>query len=683
MRLSMAPLKTLKFPGQGPSPLIKVPGQSAIKRDGLLFQRLFWGAAAGGLATILLAESPVLDTMEMNLLEWRYKVAHEVQRTLPFLATNNQSTNSDTRDGLKSVANDINIVTYDDEDQFDLEGDAQEGGPHPIQGVLARLIPVIESGNPLLVVLDIDLSGRADPALVKTLKAFKGNIVLALSGNLDNPQDFPAAELRQSVLTCAYDHVIREASGLVCRMPISANIFLGDATPAATRSGGFENNSTAGNRLSFPGEAFDSLPEVVAPLMSSRVGVGPTKSQITSFSEDELPIYIKFGDSKYPKVRASEILAPGAVFDAARFKGKVVMIGTNFSQKVDNTPRVRTPLSNKVPNVLIQAEAISTLHNNEAIRSFPRNLLHHLLLLLGGALGAVSSVLPLSRRTTAFLTTAMILVITTQIAFQWLNLHFPIMPLLAVLMLTYIFGTLIYLDTDLRLRNKELATAREAMQIRAEEERQRIAEDLHDETLPALSSVARMADRLSHDLSDNPVPREMREKLDGAISEMRRVINDLHPSVLETMGFKPALDNLLSICSREANVVVEFIDQDNNSDDDYGLNNVVKLQLYRIVQECLNNVEKHAKASEVKLEIGRRGEHLIISIKDNGRGLNPKEIKPESHGLVNIRQRAQLIGAAVIWRKPAEFVSGTEMVLNIMVAATALTAAGDTNEEKA
>ena len=88
-------------------------------------------------------------------------------------------------------------------------------------------------------------------------------------------------------------------------------------------------------------------------------------------------------------------------------------------------------------------------------------------------------------------------------------------------MLTYIFGTLIYLDTDLRLRNRELAMAREAMQVRAEEERQRIAEDLHDETLPALSAVARMADKLTHEMDGSDTPRQMREKLDGAISETR------------------------------------------------------------------------------------------------------------------------------------------------------------------
>jgi signal transduction histidine kinase len=172
---------------------------------------------------------------------------------------------------------------------------------------------------------------------------------------------------------------------------------------------------------------------------------------------------------------------------------------------------------------------------------------------------------------------------------------------------------------------------------------------------------------LAHEMSDNPVPKEMREKLDGAISEMRRVINDLHPSVLETMGFKPALDNLLSILSREGSLRVEFRDLDNDETSDYGLSDLVKLQLYRIVQECLNNVQKHAQASEVKLEIGQIGDCVQIIIKDNGRGINPKAIKPESHGLVNIRQRAQLIGATVEWRKPLEFATGTEVALSIIV----------------
>jgi CHASE2 domain-containing sensor protein/two-component sensor histidine kinase len=653
--------------------LIRAPGPSALRRDGLLFQRLTWGAAAGGLATILLAESPVLDTMEMNLLEWRYKTGYELARTLKYVAPVFGGGASE-----ESRAQDIAILTYDDDDQFDLEGEAVEGGPQPVQAVLAKLIPIVESGSPLLIVLDIDLSGKADPTLVKTLKKYRNNIVLALSGNLDNPNDFPSSELRKSVLTCAYDHLIKETSGLVCRMPISANIFMptdrAEGTEAARAHIPETGMSPAleilpqglveyTRGLSASGEAFESLPEVVAPLMSARVGVGPSKQQISSFSKEELPIYIKFSGTKYPTYKISQIIRDA--IDPGVFAGKVVMIGTNFSQKIDNTPPVRTPLQAKAPNVLIQAEAINTLHNNEAIVSFPRSILHHVLLLLGAALGTVASALPMGRRTAAFLSTAMVLMLLTQIAFQWFNIQFPVLPLLAVLMLTYIFGTLIYLDTDLRLRNKELALARENMQVRAEEERQRIAEDLHDETLPALSSVARMADRLANapEMIDNPVPLEMREKLDGAISEMRRVINDLHPSVLETMGFKPALENLLAILAREKHIHVDFVDSDDQ--DDYGFNKFIRLQLYRIVQESLNNVQKHARANTVKLAIGKEGDNLVITITDNGRGIDFNSIRKDAHGLVNIRQRAQLIGAQVDWRKPDGFDSGTQVTLAI------------------
>jgi signal transduction histidine kinase len=89
------------------------------------------------------------------------------------------------------------------------------------------------------------------------------------------------------------------------------------------------------------------------------------------------------------------------------------------------------------------------------------------------------------------------------------------------------------------------------------------------------------------------------------------------------------------------------------------------LQLYRIVQEALNNVGKHSKASVVELKIEKVDHHLTIAVTDNGRGIDPKLIRKDSHGLLNIRQRAQLIGAQVEWKKPVKFSSGTELSLKI------------------
>ncbi|MBX3072672.1 CHASE2 domain-containing protein [Candidatus Obscuribacterales bacterium] len=601
-------------------------------RDGLLFQRLFWGTLAGCLATILLAESPVLDTMELNLLEWRFKVAHELSSKL--LGT--------------TKSQDIVLVTYDDDDQFDLEAEPIDDGPSPVQQVLANLITTIQAGSPLLVVVDIDVAGKADPKLIEVFQKYRSNIVLALLGNLEDASDFPSVELRKACAACAYDHLLAEPNGLVCQMPM-----------VAAAQEGTVNSPI----FTYGHEVFDSLPKAVAALMASKGGIGPTVGQMPKFTQDDLPLYINFRGTKYDTYRATEVV--NGEVAPSHFQGKVVIIGTKFTQKQDNTPAVRTPLAENVTHAQIQADAINTIHKNQIIHTFPRSILHHILLLAGGALGALASILRMGTRTTSFLCTSMVIVATTEVLFITSFIYVPIVPLLAVIMLAFIFGTLIYLDTDLRLRNKELAEAREAMQVRAEEERQRIAEDLHDETLPALSSVARMADKLSTELQDNPVPQEMRMKLDQAVVEMRRVINDLHPSVLETMGFKPALENLLVALERDMNIETSF--KDGDQQDDYGLTQMTRLQLYRIVQEGLNNIQKHSHANEVELSIGLQEGHLVIKVTDNGRGIDPSKIRADSHGLLNIRQRAQLIGANVEWSKPVVYETGCELTLKIAV----------------
>lgn len=575
----------------------------------------------------------MLDTMELNLLEWRFKVAHEIKSKIWGVPHSQE----------------IVIVTYDDDDQFDLEAEPIEGGPQPMQAVMAELIPEIEKGDPLLIVLDMDLSGRADAALVRVFRRYRSNLVMALLGNLEDTSDFPSPQLRKACAACAYDHLLAETNGLVCQMPMIVTA---------------QEGTSMSPIYTYGHEVFDSLPKAVAALMASKGGVGPSLGQMPHFKQEDLPLYINFAGTRYDTFRTTDVL--GDQVSSSAFQGKVVIIGSRFTQKQDNTPRARTPLERDVTHAQIQADAILTIHKNQIIHTFSRDILHHLLLLAGGALGALASVLKMGTRTTIFLCISMVLVCFTQILFQSAYVHVPIVPLLAVLMLSYIFGTLIYLDTDLRLKNKELAQAREAMQMRAEQERQRIAEDLHDETLPALSSVARMADRLSHDLNDNPVPREMREKLDQAVVEMRRVINDLHPSVLETMGFKPALENLLVSLERDMNIKTSFIDED-DSDSPDNLTDMTRLQLYRIVQEGLNNVQKHSGAGRVELSIDLKEEDLLIKLTDNGSGIDPQLIRADSHGLLNIRQRAQLIGAHVEWSKPERFESGTELRLSIRV----------------
>ncbi len=604
------------------APVIRLlsPGQKMKGQDSLFFQRLFWGALAGCLAAIVLAQSPFLESLELSMLKWRYRV-------------------SDQLAGLSAAlpaSKEVTIVTFDDSSQFDL-GIARFNDQRS-QGILSEALAAIEKGQPAVVVIDLDLRGATNEALTRLFSRYR-NVVLGLFGSLEGSTDLPAAEFMTHAASYGYSELARESNGIVYRLPVTCE---GKAGP--------EESGLA---------PVPSLTEAVMEVYRRVKGVG-SPSQFLSARKDQ-PIYINFKRQAYPKVSLKDVLSPD--FDPGRFKDRIVLIGCAFTFRRDDPLRCKTPLADSQPEVLVQAQAISTLLSDRAIYSFAGGIARHFLIFLGAICGAFSSALPLSTRTAFFLLGTLILLVVAQVSFQAFCLAVPIVPSLTVLFACFILGTVIFLDTDLRQRNKELAAARESMQVRAEEERRRIAEDLHDETLPALSAVARMADRLATDLSGNPVPGQMRERLDSAVSEMRRVINDLHPSVLETMGFVPALENLLNICSREGGIEGRFVDGVGNHECE--LNWFTKLQLYRIVQESLNNVQKHAGAATVQLTIKEADGSLLISVADDGKGIDPRLVRRDSHGLINIRQRAQLIGARVEWRKPADFSSGTEVRLEI------------------
>ncbi len=315
--------------------------------------------------------------------------------------------------------------------------------------------------------------------------------------------------------------------------------------------------------------------------------------------------------------------------------------------------------------MFVHADAVSTLLEHEQITTLAPRFSRIFILLFGALSGAIAAVLKPGGRIVAYFGLIIFFLILGQLGFQGMHLLIPIVPPLAVLSIAYCLGTFIYLDADLQERNRELAQARKSMQLRAEQERQRIAEDLHDETLPALSQVARLADKLNTELVDNPIPKEMRQSLDFSVAEMRRVINDLHPSVLETMGFKPALENLLSILGRETDIKAEFIETDEFSEEE--LDKFKRLQLYRIAQEALNNVRKHSEAKHAQLKLARSANMLILSIIDDGKGMRMNEGLADSHGILNIKQRAQLIGAKVSWGKPEGRSGGTEVRIALLL----------------
>ena len=167
-----------------------------------------------------------------------------------------------------------------------------------------------------------------------------------------------------------------------------------------------------------------------------------------------------------------------------------------------------------------------------------------------------------------------------------------------------------------------------------EEERQRIARDLHDRLGNTLATL-RLA--LQGESSKN---QEI-ELVDLAVSEVREVAQNLSEGVLSKHGLNAALKELKQLVEESGVIKFDlFLNREN-----IAIGQSIELEIYRIIQELVSNTLKHAKATNISLQTRvDNKENFHIIFEDNGQGFNPNEVK-EGMGMKNIRQRAKLIHA--------------------------------------
>jgi two-component system, NarL family, sensor histidine kinase DevS len=193
------------------------------------------------------------------------------------------------------------------------------------------------------------------------------------------------------------------------------------------------------------------------------------------------------------------------------------------------------------------------------------------------------------------------------------------------------------------------ATTVEADRLRrslaaAEAERGRWARELHDETLQALgglkvllSSAARLDDA-------DAMRQQMREAVDqltGDIHALRSMIAELRPPALDELGLAPALTSLAQRTSTTTGLKVRT---DIDLPETTRLTAEVETTVYRIVQEALTNVAKHAKAVSVELSVRRAEDDVVIAISDDGVGFDPTGDLDGGFGLAGMRERVELAG---------------------------------------
>ncbi|MEM7598448.1 MAG: cache domain-containing protein [Pseudomonadota bacterium] len=216
---------------------------------------------------------------------------------------------------------------------------------------------------------------------------------------------------------------------------------------------------------------------------------------------------------------------------------------------------------------------------------------------------------------------------------------------LAALLLVFTSGIFINIR-ERRLADAKLKKLTQRVFDAQEEERGRVARELHDGISQILVGVRYALDTARRRLTTGDARASENldtgiEHLSGAIHEVRRISRDLRPGMLDDLGLGPALKALVDDFSERTGIATEFdtVVFRNRLDDD------AKTALYRIAQEALTNVERHASASHVSMDLRGHNRGATLRITDNGRGLTPQSDARRNPstglGLRNMQERVE------------------------------------------
>jgi len=196
------------------------------------------------------------------------------------------------------------------------------------------------------------------------------------------------------------------------------------------------------------------------------------------------------------------------------------------------------------------------------------------------------------------------------------------------------------LEVEVERRTREITQIAHHLQTAREDERSRLARELHDELGGLLTAakldVARMRSRLA------AAPPEVLERmvhlvktLDEGIALKRRIIEDLRPSSLNNLGLKAALEILCTEFAQRSDLRVD------TAIEELALDDTGKLTVYRLVQEALTNVAKYASATTVTVRVAAADAWAEVDVRDDGVGFDPNAARATAHGLAGMRFRVK------------------------------------------
>jgi PAS domain S-box-containing protein len=202
-------------------------------------------------------------------------------------------------------------------------------------------------------------------------------------------------------------------------------------------------------------------------------------------------------------------------------------------------------------------------------------------------------------------------------------------------------------EDEIKRNQHELRTLSAKLQLAEEQERRRIAQDLHDSIGQILAFSGRELKTIQKSVPEKAAKAiaEIAKQLDLAVTQARTLSFDLSPSILYDLGFEVAVEDLVDRISKERGIECSF----KNSPQPKPLTDDVKVLLYRSIRELLINSVKHSRAKHVKVSLLRSSSDIYIQVEDDGRGfdmsiLSDSSTKRKGFGIFSIRERLNHIG---------------------------------------
>jgi signal transduction histidine kinase len=215
-------------------------------------------------------------------------------------------------------------------------------------------------------------------------------------------------------------------------------------------------------------------------------------------------------------------------------------------------------------------------------------------------------------------------------------------------------------DLSQRVARDSLRRVVDAQEV----ERRRLARELHDETGQALTSIVlglKMLDEMVDGDELHAAVAELREHVVTTLHDVRQLAVELRPKALDDFGLVPALERLLETFAEQTGIAIDF----QNGLGERRLSGEIETTLYRIVQEALTNVVKHAQARSISILLTPKEDGVAVVIEDDGKGFDSKRASEGSYGLTGMRERVALLDGKITIESAEG--AGTTLVVEVPV----------------